>query len=119
MDYRISLGPDGIAHLLWEKNIDIRSNIWILMNINKGDFFLLPWLGNELYRIKKLTDQSINQAKVYIQQALQPIIECGRATSINVICEKDKQGMNRLNYKITATQPDGLIISYESFTRVY
>jgi phage gp46-like protein len=104
--------------LNFTKSTDITSNIYVLLHVRKGSFFQNPDLGNELHNVTKLTDHGINQAGQYIQEALQPLIQCGRAVSVEVSVERDSREYNRLNYQVKATQPDGLIVSYTDFKRV-
>ena len=100
------------------KNSDLRTSIYNSLNINYGSFFQYPTFGSKLYQIKKITDANLLLAKQYVQEALTWIIQVGRATSIDVLVEKDLQDRNRFDIKVTATQPSGLIITYKQFKLV-
>jgi phage gp46-like protein len=117
MDFTLS-SVNGKPTMGWLKSMNITSNIVVLTSLRKGSFFQNPSLGNELFNIKKLTDQNVNLAKQYIEEALAPLLQTGRATSIAVTTERDSGDVNRLNYKVEATQPDGLIITYVNWYSV-
>lgn len=101
--------------MLFEKSTDITTNIWLLTNLRKGAFFQNPELGNDLLNQVKLTDSTPAEAKQMIEEALTPLIQSGRAESIEVTVERDDTDRTRLNYKVQAKQPDGLIINYDSW----
>lgn len=104
--------------MVFEKATDITTNIWVLTNLRKGSFFQNLTVGNDLLNQTKLSNQKIAAYKQMIEDSLQPLLVCGRATSIAVTCERDTTDQNRLNYKVEAKQPDGLIITYTDFYRV-
>jgi phage gp46-like protein len=116
MDFQINLNaqyPNG--GMLFAKNTDIRTSIFMSLNINKGSFFQNPAFGCLLFTIKKITEANINLAQQYCQEALAWLVQTGRATSIDVIVERDISNIYQLNIKVTAKQPNGLIISYQQF----
>jgi phage gp46-like protein len=119
MDFKIifdSDHPEGM--MTFEKNSDIKTSIFLSLNIKKGDFFQNLDFGSELYKINKITDQNVNLAKQYIQHALTWLISSGRATSLNVIVEKDSIDKNRINVKIEMTEPSGNLVQYSMFRTV-
>ena len=119
MDFQVYLdqsNPSG--NMTFIKNLDIRTDIYMSLNTKYGNFFQNPRFGSKLSTIRKVTNESINLAKQYVEQALAWLLNVGRATSIAVIVEQDLSDFNRLDIKVTATQPDGLIITYQQFKRV-
>ena len=119
MDFQVILDaqyPTG--GLTFTKNSDIRTDIFNSINIKKGSFFQNPDFGSELHTIKKLTDSNLLLARQYIQEATQWMINTGRAVSLDVIVERDSTDRGRMNLKITAVQPNGLIIVWEQYKRV-
>jgi phage gp46-like protein len=113
MDFQIQLNQGtNTGALVFAKNQDIRTNIFLSLSINKGSFFQNKDFGCELFKIKKITGPNILLAQQYVQDALQWLIQTGRATSITVIVEQDLIDRNRLDIKISAIQPNGLIIKY-------
>lgn len=117
MDYSIT-SSNGQLVMDWDKSQSCLSNIIVAMSINKGAFFQNQQIGNELFRIRKLTNDTVNIAKQYIEDACRPILQAGRASEIDVTVERDLQDTSRLNYKIRARQPDGLIITYTDYKQV-
>jgi phage gp46-like protein len=119
MDFKILLNaqyPSG--GLTFTKNSDIRTDIFNSINIKKGYFFQNKEFGSDLYKIRKLTSPNVLLAKQYIEAALEWLLSTGRAKSLNVIVERDTSDVSRLNIKVEAQQPDGLMIIYEQFKRV-
>ena len=116
MDFQIQFDQGtNTGALVFAKNTDIRTSMFLSMNINKGDFFQNRNFGNNLYKIKKITPQNIALAKQYIEDSVRWLIQTGRAKSIDVIVEQDSSMLGQLDIKITVTQPDGLIITYTQF----
>ena len=117
MDFKITMVA-GHPALTWDKSTDITTDIWVLTTLPLGSFFQAPTLGNKLLTVKKLTDDTANLAQQYIAAALKPLLQSGRATNIDVTAERDQNDHNRLNYRVQATQPDGLIVSYTNWYSV-
>ena len=119
MDFKIiqtETSPEG--EMVFSKNEDIRTSIYNSLSIRKASFFQNPVFGCELYKIKKITQPNILLAKTYVDDCLKWLISTGRATTITSVVEQDRLDYNRLNVKVTATQPNGLIITYSSYQRV-
>lgn len=113
MDFQIQLEQGtNTGSLVFAKNSDIRTSMFLSLNINKGDFFQNRNFGCNLYKIKKITPQNIALAQQYIQESLQWLIQTGRATTIDVVVEQDSMSPGQLDIKVSATQPNGLIIKY-------
>lgn len=120
MDFTIE--TDGIsADMTFEKVEDIRNNVFLSLYIDKGSFFLNPEFGSRLYLLKraKLTPNTEKLAIEYCKEALQWIINIGRATKFEYFTEIDKlQNPNRLKILIRGYQEEKEIISYEHFLEV-
>lgn len=119
MDYTIRQDvtrPEGFME--FNKNQDIRTDIYNSLNTRKGDCFWNKDFGCELFKIKKVNTSNILLAQQYTQSALQWLITAGRAVSIDVIVEADISDFNRMNIKVTAKQPNGYLITYEVYQRV-
>jgi len=117
MDFALDPATPG-ATMTWTKNTDIRTDMFTSLTINKGSFALNPTFGSDLYKIKKITESSLNLAKQYCQEALKWLIQVGRAKTIDVIVERDTDDFTRMNIKVTATQPNGLIVSWAMYRTV-
>ena len=81
-------------------------------------FFQTPALGNNLLNQTKMTKTIVADARQWILDALLPLIQCGRASTIEVFVERDSTDKNRLNYRVEAMQPNGLIVQYSTFYSV-
>ena len=117
MNYSIE-NINGIGQMTFTQAVDIRTNIWLSLHIPYGKWFADPTFGCKLGQIKKITTGNILLAQQYVEQALQWLLQVGRAVSIIVVAEADTQDPNRLNIKVEATQPDGLLIKYQEFRPV-
>jgi len=119
MDFQVLL-VNGLGAMTFNANTDIRTNIWFSLNIEYGRWWQQPSFGHKLGTIKKLGTSDLLLAKQYVQDALQWLIQVGRATAIDVAVEKDSDPRTpgRMNIKVQATQPNGLIIKYQQFYAV-
>jgi len=115
MDY--TLKPNGYNILMtFDKNSSVVTEIAATLATTQGTFFQRPDFG--IPTITKLTTDRINLFQQQVLNALQYLIAIGRASTIDVLCEKDITVVGRLNIKVTATEPSGLIVTYETFQRV-
>jgi len=118
MDFAITVDNNGNADILWTKPEDITTNIYLSLNITKGLLFNKPSFGLNLNDIKKITDKNIEKIKQRIENALQWLIDVGKAKSILVTVERDTIVDTRINYKIEAIQADGLPVIVTNFRDV-
>jgi len=89
--------------------------------VSKGSFFQRPAFGSRLHLLhrSKMTARTAALAVAYCKEALQWIIDLGRAISIDVDAEVDRTvDPSRLKLKITAEQADGRPITYETWLEV-
>jgi hypothetical protein len=117
MDFQIVMNsqyPTG--GLVLVKNGDIRTSIYNSINVKKGTFFGDPTFGCE--HITKITAGNLTLEKQRVQASLAWLLQTGRAKTIDVIVEQDTLDVSRVNIKVTATQPNGLIITYQQYRPV-
>jgi len=100
------------------KSDNILNNIFLSIIVERNSFFFNPEFGSRLHLIKKLTDQNVALAKDYLDEALQWILDTGKAKKIDTLTERDLDVMNRLNLLVTATQSNNQIVTFESFIEV-
>lgn len=114
MDFSIIEGANGNPVLSWDKPTDISTNIYTSLLVTKGKLFNMPDFGLDLSDIKKVTSYNLDLIKSRIEKALQWLLDIGKAKSIKVIVEKDSRDISRVNYKVEATQADGIpvVVSY-------
>ena len=114
MDFSIVEGSNGNPEVSWEKPTNIATNIYTSLMIKKGSLFNTPSFGLDLSDIKKVTATNIKLIETRLRDALQWLIDIGKAKTINVIVERDSLDRSRINYKVEAVQADGIpvIVSY-------
>jgi phage gp46-like protein len=117
MDFKTDT-TNGLGYMTFGKNTDIRTDIYLSLSINQGDFFQNSGFGSQLFRIKKVTPNNIVLAQKYVTDALNWLIQTGRASSITVIVEKDTRNIDQLDIKVTALQPNGVTVYYQQFNDV-
>ena len=101
---------------------DILNEIYLSLKIRLGSWYGNPARGSQLYTLKKMIvggpDDTATRAKEMCQNALQWIVDAGRATSIDVETSVDPERvLSRLNIQITAYQ-NGQPLVYEFFKEV-
>lgn len=97
---------------------DILNNIIISLAIKKGSWWHDPQFGLTDRPRMKNTPTTARLIKQDVEQALQWIIDAGRATRIDVATWRDDNDRYRLNIHVSATQADGRIVTYETFKEV-
>jgi phage gp46-like protein len=119
MDFQITCdsgNPSGALTFL--KNETIATDVFLSIFVKKGSFFQRPDFGSNLFKINKVSAQTINLATQYIQQALQWLINVGKATAVNVLVEKDLTALGQMDILVTVTQANGIPIVYQIFKNV-
>lgn len=120
MDFRIDT-LSGIGQMTFEKADNIMNNIFLSLMVQKGSFFQNPDFGSRLHELfrAKNTERTAALAVEYCKEALQWIIDIGRAVKFDIYTERDMlQDLHRLKVLIEATQADGRIVTFETFVEV-
>ena len=119
-DFKIDT-EQGLGQLTFEESGDIMNNIYLSLMVRKGSFFQNRAFGSrlhELYRSKN-TEQIAALVEDYCKEALQWIIDIGRASKIEVYTEIDKsENPHRLKLIVECTQVDGRVITFDIFMEV-
>jgi len=119
MDFQLSYdAQSGAIDQTFEKSGDIVNNIIITLAIKKGEWWHDPTFGVTHRPRLKNTPASARLIRQDIEQALQWIIDAGRAVAIQVETWRDDNNRHRLNVLITATQTDGRVVTYTTFREV-
>jgi len=118
MDFKIISERNGTAKMSWDKSDDITGNLYFSLNIVPGTLFNNPTFGLLLSDIKKVTVAKLTLIKQRVVNAVQWIIDVGKATYIDVLVERDLANINRVNIKIEALQANGTNLSYSQFRTV-
>lgn len=120
MDFKIHMeNADG--QMTFNKADNIFNNVFLSLMIQKGSFFQNPDFGSRLHLLKraKNTEKTAALAEEYCKEALQWLIDTGRAKKIDVYSQRDRiQDLNRLKLLVEVTQADGRQISFETFAEV-
>jgi len=114
MDFQVNVAG-GLGYMTFGKNSDIRTSMYMSLATKQGTFFQNPAFGSQLYKVKKVTDRNLDLAKQYITMALAWLINTGKASTIDIVVEKDSIDFNRMNIRITATQPNSVTVYYQQY----
>lgn len=122
MDFKINIEQGtGLGAMTFEKADTIMNNVYLSLMVRRGSFFQNTDFGSRLHLLKraKNTEKTAALAVEYCKEALQWLLNIGRATKINVYSERDRlQDLNRLKLLIEVTQADGRQLSFQTFTEV-
>lgn len=119
MDFRISYdNQPGVIDQTFDQASDILNNIIITMAIKKGSWWHDPEFGLKDRPRAKNTPATARLIQQDVQQALQWIIDAGRASSIEITTWRPENDLHRLIIQITATQSDNRTVTYTTFKEV-
>ena len=127
MDFQINLpGNDlgttrtvsSVGEMAFVKNTDIRTDVYLSLNIKKGSWFANPKFGCDLFKIRKITAGNLVLAKQYVEAALQWMIITGRAKAVTVVVERNSQNLWYMSISISITQADGMVFFYQMYQDV-
>ncbi len=120
MDFAVD--TDGIAGVMtFEAATDgnLANNVFLSLAIEQGTFFQNPAFG--LRRRERPKNTANNEALMAedAKQALQWIIDAGRASKIEVFTERDRTvDLHRLKLLIQVTKADGSTVTFQHFVGV-
>lgn len=118
MDVTISHDLTGSIDYTFTPVTTIMNNIILSLAIAKGTWWHDPNFGMTRRTRLKLTPATVRLIKQDAEQALQWLIDCGRAVSIEVTAERDNNNSHRVNLFVRALQNDGRLIEYTTFKGV-
>lgn len=111
MDFAITIdNKTGVGAMTYEKATSIMNNIYISLAMQRGAFFANPSFGSRLYELsrEKNTEKTMRLAIDYCKEALQWMIDRGKASAVNVWAERNKsQDLHRLNVLVEVTPSNG------------
>jgi phage gp46-like protein len=99
------------------KNTDIRTDIYLSLNVKYGSWWQNPTFGCRLAEIGKVTGPDMLLAEQYVSDSLQWLVTAGRASSVDVSVSADANP-DRMDIGITAVQSDGYTVYYRQFNDV-
>lgn len=106
--------------MTFDKADTIMNNIYLSLMIHRGAWWFNPDFGSRLHFLSgaKYTDRIPSLAEEYCQEALQWLLDIGRATNVDALAGKDVNDIHRLNLSVAVTQADGREITFEIFVEV-
>ena len=118
MDF--ALTTDGVTpDMTFTKATDITNNIYLSLAIIRGSWWFNPAFGMRDTRRLKNTPASARLIESWIKEALQWLLDNGRASAVEVTLQQDRlQNPNRLLALIEVTQANGTVVTFEKFVEV-
>lgn len=120
MDFRIDM-VDGLPEMTFEKSPDIRNNVLLSLLVEQGSWFFNPKFGSRLHllRREKLAPRVVDLAVSYAKEALQWLIDCGKALSVEVTAEIDRTLVaGRVLLLVQVRQANGTPVEFRHFVEV-
>lgn len=120
MDFRIDMVA-GLPVQTLDKAVDIRNNVILSLLVDRGAWFFNPKFGSRLYllRREKLTQRVVDLAVSYAKEALEWLIECGRASKVEVSAVSDANlQAGRMLLHVQVTQANGEQVAFRHFVEV-
>lgn len=123
MDFAIEIATDGSASgkMTFDKADTIMNNVYLSLMVRRGSFFQNPEFGSRLHELsrEKNTEHTASLVREYCKEALKWLIDCGRATKVDVYTERDPSvDPYRIKFLVEVTQADGRVVSFETFVEV-
>ncbi len=122
MDFTILTDDDAtVGRMTFDPAGDIMNNVYLSLVVRRGSWFQNPGFGSRLHLLEraKNTEKTASLAEEYCREALQWLIDTGRARRIDVRTERDRsQDLHRLKLLVEVTQADGRTVSFKRFVEV-
>lgn len=110
---------EPVGQMTFDAVGDIGNNIYLSLAVEKGSFFHRPDFGLRRRGRLKNTETTAALIRQDYLDALQWLVETGRAKSVEVFVERDRrQDLSRLKVLIEATQADGRTVTFTTFREV-
>lgn len=121
MDFKILTDEDAMGQMTFDPAEDIMNNVFLSLMVKRGSWFQNPEFGSRLHLLQraKNTEKTAALAEEYCKEALEWLIDTGRATNVAVYTERDRtQDLHRLKFLVEVTQADGRQVTFERFVEV-
>jgi phage gp46-like protein len=122
MDFAITTsGTTGTMTFDKATDNNLLNNIYLSLMVRRGSWFQNPEFGSRLHLLTRAKNTARTEALAveYCREALQWIIDLGRAASIGINAERDRTvDLHRLKVAIQAQKADGDRISFTTFIEV-
>lgn len=95
-----------------ERCNDLHNAVFLRLQIRLGTYWANPAMGSRLHELERAKDthQTRVLAQQYAEQALQPLIDDGRATAIDVTVSAPRTGWLALDIRVT--QADESVLTF-------
>lgn len=120
IDFALDIQDSG-ADMTLLAGDSFMNNIYLSLMIDKGSFFLDKDYGSRLYLLKRKKNVAgtARLAKDYCQEALEWMIETGKALSFEISTEVEKlTGTDRLKIHILATKSNGNQVEFMTYKEI-
>jgi phage gp46-like protein len=111
LDFAITIeNQTGLGQMTFEKATTIMNNIYLSLMVKRGSFFADTSFGSRLHLLQraKNTDTTMRLAVDYCKEALQWMIDTGKASAVNVYAQRDRpQDLYRLKLLVEVTPYSG------------
>jgi hypothetical protein len=94
------------------ENDPLYINIWYSLNVVRGAMFTNPDFGLKKRTVRTTDDDSMAELKQDYNNALQWIIDLGRAVAIDIVVQRNASLRTRADAVISITRPDKTIQTY-------
>ncbi len=107
MDFAITIdNQTGLGAMTFVKAENIMNNIYLSLKVKRGSFFYDPTFGSRLYLLDREKNTEIKKqlAIDYAREALQWLIASGKAQTVDVYAERDRQrNLDRMKLLVEVT----------------
>jgi phage gp46-like protein len=107
MDFAITIdNQTGLGAMTFVKAENIMNNIYLSLKVKRGSFFYDPTFGSRLYLLDREKNTEIKRqlAVDYAKEALQWMIASGKAQTVDVYAERDRQrNLDRMKLLVEVT----------------
>jgi len=116
MDFKINI-EEGRGKLTLETTSTLLNNVYLSLSIRKGSWWFAPKFGSELHLLRQEKDVAAAAmlAKKYTEEALQWLLDTGRASAVDVVVERITGGLLITG---TVTTAAGVQVPFSKFVTV-
>lgn len=105
--------------MTWGECTTLANNVFLSLAVERGSFFHRPGFGLRKRGRMKNTAATAALIRHDYLDALQWLIDLGRAKSVKVAAERDRTvDLHRLKISIEVEQADGRVLTFETFREV-
>jgi phage gp46-like protein len=121
MDFAITIDDNALGSMTFDKAGDITNNIFLSLMIEKGSWFQNLDFGSRLHLLKraKNTAHTASLAEEYCKEALQWLIDTGKATAVAVTAWRQPEvDLHRLYLRVEVIPANGRQLTFDTFVEV-